>query len=111
LSPISGCVDVKGRLALVSQQAWIFNGSLRENVLFGAVYDRKRFEKVVDVCALGPDLQALPDGELTEIGERGVNLSGGQKQRVSLARAVYADADVYLLDDPLVTTVHTYIGS
>jgi len=98
---MSGHVGVKGKLALVPQQAWIFNGSLRENILFGAPYDRKKFDAAVEACALKEDLKALPDADLTEIGERGVNLSGGQKQRVSLARAVYADADVFLLDDPL----------
>ncbi|XP_070253922.1 ATP-binding cassette sub-family C member 12 isoform X3 [Myotis yumanensis] len=96
-----GVVAVSGTLAYVSQQAWIFHGSVRENILFGAKYDHQRYQHTVRVCALQEDLSSLPYGDLTEIGERGLNLSGGQKQRISLARAVYSDREVYLLDDPL----------
>jgi ABC-type multidrug transport system fused ATPase/permease subunit len=78
---------------------------VRENVLFGRPYDQRRYEEAVQVCQLGPDLHALPAGDETEIGEKGINLSGGQKQRVSLARAVYADADIYLLDDPRTSVI------
>ena len=74
---------------------------MRDNILFGAEYDKKRFSNVVDACSLASDLEMLANGDLTEIGERGVNLSGGQKQRVNLARALYSDKDLYLLDDPL----------
>ena len=74
---------------------------MRDNILFGAEYDKKRFSDVVDACCLASDLEMLANGDLTEIGERGVNLSGGQKQRVNLARALYSDKDLYLLDDPL----------
>ena len=84
-----------------SNQAWIYNGTVRDNILFGSGYDEKRFADVVDACCLASDLEMLANGDLTEIGERGVNLSGGQKQRVNLARALYSDKDVYLLDDPL----------
>ena len=83
------------------QQAWIYNGTVRDNILFGSGYDEKRFADVVDACCLANDLQLLANGDQTEIGERGVNLSGGQKQRVNLARALYSDKEVYLLDDPL----------
>ncbi|EPQ16475.1 Multidrug resistance-associated protein 9 [Myotis brandtii] len=96
-----GVVAVSGTLAYVSQQAWIFHGSVRENILFGAKYDHQRYQHTVRVCALQEDLSSLPYGDLTEIGERGLNLSGGQRQRISLARAVYSDREVYLLDDPL----------
>jgi ABC-type multidrug transport system fused ATPase/permease subunit len=85
----------------VPQQAWIFNASLRENVVVGSVLDRKRYENALDVSGLVADIQALPAGDLTEIGERGINLSGGQKQRVCIARAVYSGAAFFVLDDPL----------
>ncbi|CAI5531000.1 unnamed protein product [Closterium sp. Naga37s-1] len=92
---------IRGRVAYVSQVSWIFNATVRENILFGLPYDRQRYERAVTVSALERDLQLLPGGDLTEIGERGVNVSGGQKQRISIARAVYSDADVFFFDDPL----------
>jgi ABC-type multidrug transport system fused ATPase/permease subunit len=88
-------------LSLVPQTAWIQNASLRENILFGSAFDADRYERVIYACALVQDLQQLPSGDKTDIGEKGVNLSGGQQQRVSLARAAYAQSDVILLDDPL----------
>ncbi|KAK3762198.1 hypothetical protein RRG08_057436 [Elysia crispata] len=97
----SGSVRARGRIAYVSQHPWIFSGSLRQNILFGADLDMARYDLVVKISALSRDLSILPDGDATLIGDRGVNLSGGQKARVSLARALYMDADVYLLDDPL----------
>ncbi|KAF9969464.1 hypothetical protein BGZ73_008185 [Actinomortierella ambigua] len=96
-----GTVTMYGRVAYVPQQAWIMNATVRANILFGQEYEAKRYEAIVAACGLEPDLATLPAGDATEIGERGINLSGGQKQRVALARAAYADADVYLLDDPL----------
>ncbi|KAF9571261.1 Multidrug resistance-associated protein 1 [Mortierella alpina] len=96
-----GCVRTKGRVAYVPQHAWILNMTLRENILFGSAYDADRYQRILYAAGLGPDLAMLPDGDLSEIGERGINLSGGQKQRISLARAAYQDADIYLLDDPL----------
>ncbi|KAG0240518.1 hypothetical protein BGX31_001878 [Mortierella sp. GBA43] len=98
---LQGSIRVRGRIAYVPQQAWIFNATLRDNILFGNAYDPERYRQVLKVCGLETDLAILSAGDLTEIGERGINLSGGQKQRVSLARAAYDDADVYLLDDPL----------
>jgi ABC-type multidrug transport system fused ATPase/permease subunit len=89
------------RFAYVSQQAWIQNATVRDNILFGLPMDPVRYNEVIKVCALERDLQLLEGGDLTEIGEKGANLSGGQKQRISLARAVYSDADIFLLDDPL----------
>ncbi|KDQ12182.1 hypothetical protein BOTBODRAFT_34790 [Botryobasidium botryosum FD-172 SS1] len=97
----SGHVVFGGSVGYVAQHAWIQNLTLRENVVFGVGDDQGRFERAVRACALERDLEMLPDGERTEIGERGVNLSGGQKARVSLARAAYYDADIVLLDDPL----------
>lgn len=92
---------LRGRVALVPQTAFITQGTLRDNVLFGAGYEPGRYAAALAAAALGPDLEQLPAGDDTELGERGVTVSGGQKQRISLARAVYADADVVLLDDPL----------
>ncbi|KAF8939989.1 hypothetical protein BGZ58_008149 [Dissophora ornata] len=98
---LQGTIRVAGRIAYVPQQAWIFNATLRDNILFGNAFDQDRYRQVLKACGLEPDLAILPAGDLTEIGERGINLSGGQKQRVSLARATYDNADVYLMDDPL----------
>ncbi|KAJ4832340.1 hypothetical protein Tsubulata_002123 [Turnera subulata] len=97
---ISGTVQVCGSIAYVSQTAWIQQGTIQENILFGSVMDPLRYNEVLERCSLVKDLEMLPFGDLTEIGERGVNLSGGQKQRLQLARALYRNADVYLLDDP-----------
>ena len=96
-----GNIFCPGTIAYVSQTPWVFPGTIRENILFGEDYDEKRFKTVVEVCALQRDMDIFPDGDQTIVGERGVVLSGGQQARISLARAVYADADVYLLDDPL----------
>ncbi|KAF9134036.1 hypothetical protein BG015_003465 [Linnemannia schmuckeri] len=96
-----GTVHVLGSVAFVSQQAWIQNGSIMDNILFGLPLEQERYDAVIQASCLQQDLEMLPAGDQTEIGERGINLSGGQKQRVSLARAAYQDADIYLLDDPL----------
>lgn len=93
-------VEVYGRIAYVSQTAWIQTGTIRENILFGSAMDEQRYQDTLRRCALVKDLELLPFHDMTEIGERGVNLSGGQKQRIQLARALYQDADIYLLDDP-----------
>ncbi|KAF9949970.1 hypothetical protein BGZ65_006947, partial [Modicella reniformis] len=98
---IQGVVHTRGRIAYVPQHAWILNCSLRDNILFGKPFEPERYYRVLFACSLEPDIAILPAGDLTEIGEHGINLSGGQKQRVSLARAAYGDADIYLLDDPL----------
>ncbi|KAF9436431.1 hypothetical protein BGZ76_003993 [Entomortierella beljakovae] len=98
---LNGYVKITGQIAYVPQQAWIMNATLRDNILFGKVFDSDRYNQIIYACGLLPDIEMLPAGDATEIGERGINLSGGQKQRVSLARAAYADADIYLLDDPL----------
>ncbi|EPS64169.1 hypothetical protein M569_10611, partial [Genlisea aurea] len=95
-----GTVHVHGCIAYVSQSAWIQTGSIRDNILFGSPMDLNRYQDTLERCSLVKDLELLPYGDLTEIGERGVNLSGGQKQRIQLARALYKDADIYLLDDP-----------
>ncbi|MGH0130137.1 UNVERIFIED_CONTAM: hypothetical protein FKN15_041188 [Acipenser sinensis] len=104
-----GLVSVKGSVAYVPQQAWIQNATLRDNIVFGQERKERWYQRVVEACALVPDLEILPAGDETEIGEKGVNLSGGQKQRVSLARAVYCDCAIYLLDDPL-SAVDAHVG-
>ncbi|KAG0591623.1 hypothetical protein KC19_1G189200 [Ceratodon purpureus] len=97
----SGNFIIRGKVAYVPQVSWIFNATVRDNILFGLPYNADKYNRAIRVAGLERDLSLLPGGDLTEIGERGVNISGGQKQRVSIARAVYADADVYLFDDPL----------
>ncbi|XP_064568791.1 ATP-binding cassette sub-family C member 4 isoform X3 [Zonotrichia leucophrys gambelii] len=96
-----GSINVTGRIAYVSQQPWVFSGTVRSNILFDKEYEKEKYENVLKVCALKKDLELLANGDLTVIGDRGATLSGGQKARVNLARAVYQDADIYLLDDPL----------
>ncbi|KAF9107853.1 hypothetical protein BGX29_004457 [Mortierella sp. GBA35] len=96
-----GSVRIRGRVTYAAQQAWIMNATLKDNIIFGLEFDQKKYDHVIYVSGLLPDIAMLPAGDQTEIGERGINLSGGQKQRVSLARAAYQDADVYLFDDPL----------
>ncbi|XP_007248892.3 multidrug resistance-associated protein 1 [Astyanax mexicanus] len=105
----SGNVSIKGSVAYVPQQAWIQNATLQDNILFGREKKKTWYQRVLEACALLPDLEILPAGDATEIGEKGLNLSGGQKQRVSLARAVYRKADIYLLDDPL-SAVDAHVG-
>ncbi|KAH9796199.1 ABC transporter C family member 2 [Citrus sinensis] len=102
-------VVIRGTVAYVPQISWIFNATLRKNILFGSEFDPAKYWKTVDVSALQHDLDLLPDRDLTEIGERGVNISGGQKQRVSMARAVYSNSDVYIFDDPL-SALDAHVG-
>ena len=100
---------MQGSTAYVSQQAWIQNATLRDNVLFGQQMNKEVYNNTIDRCALREDLAILPGGDQAEIGEKGINLSGGQKQRVNMARAVYQDADIYLFDDPL-SAVDAHVG-
>ncbi|CAK6436569.1 unnamed protein product [Pipistrellus nathusii] len=106
---LEGAVGVRGSLAYVPQQAWLVSGSVRDNILMGSQWDQARYLQVLHCCSLTRDLQILPFGDSTEIGERGLNLSGGQRQRISLARAVYSDRETYLLDDPL-SAVDAHVG-
>ncbi|XP_075328739.1 ATP-binding cassette sub-family C member 12 isoform X1 [Odontesthes bonariensis] len=106
---LQGSISANGTFAYVSQQAWIFHGTVQENILMGEPFDQAKYDRVVDVCSLRADLKILPYGDQTEIGERGLNLSGGQKQRISLARAVYSIKDIFLLDDPL-SAVDAHVG-
>ncbi|XP_048247431.1 ATP-binding cassette sub-family C member 5-like isoform X1 [Haliotis rufescens] len=106
---LSGKIAVNGSIAYVPQQAWITNTTVRENILFGLPYNEKRYNEIVRACALNTDFHTFVSGDTTEIGERGLNLSGGQKQRISMARAVYSDSEIYLLDDPL-SAVDVHVG-
>ncbi|KAK6033737.1 ABC transporter, ATP-binding protein [Ostertagia ostertagi] len=130
MDKLRGYVGVSGRVAYVPQQPWMQNQTIRQNIIFGKrqisdefgksianpfksldfSYDEYFYNRVLDACALYPDLQMLPHGDMTEIGEKGINLSGGQKARISLARAVYQNYDVYLLDDPM-SAVDSHVGA
>ena len=101
ISLLSGSVSCRGKIAWVGQQQWVFSGTVRENILFGEKFDPNRYCLTIEACDLIKDFQRFPDGDMTLVGERGIVLSGGQRARVELARAVYSNADIYLLDDPL----------
>lgn len=104
-----GEIEVKGTISYAAQEPWLFTGSIRQNILFGQSFNLDRYNKVVKACALERDFSLFPFGDKSVVGERGVLLSGGQKARIGLARAVYKEADVYLLDDPL-SAVDTHVG-
>ncbi|XP_001604413.2 multidrug resistance-associated protein 4 isoform X1 [Nasonia vitripennis] len=106
---IEGNVRVKGGISYASQEAWVFGSSVRQNIIFGQEFDRQRYQKVVKACALQKDFKQFPHGDQTIVGERGGSLSGGQKARINLARSIYRQADIYLLDDPL-SAVDTHVG-
>ena len=103
-------VCVAGSTAYVPQGAWIQSGTIKENILFGQPMDRRQYNETLRVCSLERDMEIMEHGDQTEIGERGLNLSGGQKQRIQLARAVYQDCDIYLLDD-VFSAVDAHTGS
>ena len=88
-----------GTTAYVAQTSWIQNGTIQDNILFDLPMNGEKYREAIRVCCLEKDLEMMEFGDQTEIGERGINLSGGQKQRIQLARAVYQDCDIYLLDD------------
>ncbi|KAL3531179.1 hypothetical protein ACH5RR_010501 [Cinchona calisaya] len=110
ISKISGEVKICGSAAYVSQSAWIQSGNIEENILFGSLMEKPKYKSVIHACSLKKDLELFSHGDQTIIGDRGINLSGGQKQRVQLARALYQDADIYLLDDPF-SAVDAHTGS
>lgn len=101
ISLTEGQVKVNGGVSYASQEAWVFGATVRQNILFGQPYERQRYQKVIKACALVRDFKQFPQGDQTVVGERGTSLSGGQKARINLARALYRQSDIYLLDDPL----------
>ncbi|RWR86222.1 ABC transporter C family member 3-like protein [Cinnamomum micranthum f. kanehirae] len=107
---ISGTITLSGTKAYVAQSPWIQSGKIEENILFGKEMDQERYESVLEACSLKKDSEVLSFGDQTVIGERGINLSGGQKQRIQIARALYQDADIYLLDDPF-SAVDAHTGT
>ena len=109
MTKVNGDLNIDGSIAYVPQQAWIQNSTLKYNIIFGQKPNKVVYDTIIEACALKPDLEMLPNGDKTEIGEKGINLSGGQKQRVSLARAVYNNGDIYLLDDSL-SAVDAHVG-
>ena len=109
LDPLKGSCQVRGKISYASQEPWIFSGSIRNNILCGCEYDQERYNQVIRICALERDLQLFQSGDETHVGEKGISLSGGQKSRVNLARCLYVDADIYLMDDPL-SNVDAHVG-
>lgn len=105
----SGTIQLSGKIVYASQEPWVFASSIRQNIIFGLPIDRKRYQEVIRVCQLEEDFAKFPFGDKTHIGEKGTTLSGGQKARINLARAIYVDADIYLLDDPL-SAVDSHVG-
>ncbi|KAG6794912.1 multidrug resistance-associated protein 4 [Apis mellifera caucasica] len=109
LQQSQGEIQINGTVSYVSQEAWLFSGTVRNNILFGQSYDKEKYNEVIKVCALIKDFQQFNYGDRTLVGDRGAALSGGQRARINLARAVYRNADIYLLDDPL-SAVDTHVG-
>lgn len=110
IEKLAGHVKISGTKAYVPQSPWILTGNIKDNILFGNPYDPEKYDRTVKSCAMVKDFELFPAGDLTEIGERGINMSGGQKQRIQIARAVYQDADIYLLDDPF-SAVDAHTGA
>ncbi|KAK4880096.1 hypothetical protein RN001_008242 [Aquatica leii] len=104
-----GNIEINGSVSYASQEPWVFSATVRQNIIFGKSYNKDRYDEVVRVCNLEKDFKQFNDGDLTIVGDRGASLSGGQKARINLARAVYHDTDIYLLDDPL-SAVDTHVG-
>ncbi|ORX35410.1 putative metal resistance protein ycf1 [Kockovaella imperatae] len=109
MTRVDGSVKIQGDIAYFSQNSWILSATVKDNIVFGHRFDPEFYDQVIEACALKPDFEVLPQGDMTEVGEKGVSLSGGQKARIALARACYARADIYLLDDPL-SAVDAHVG-
>ncbi|KAI0635675.1 P-loop containing nucleoside triphosphate hydrolase protein [Trametes polyzona] len=105
----AGSVRFKGSVAYCPQSAWIQNATVRDNILFGRPFEEERYWKAVHDACLEADLELLPNGDLTEVGERGISLSGGQKQRINICRAIYVGADIQIFDDPF-SALDAHVG-
>ncbi|XP_030754743.1 probable multidrug resistance-associated protein lethal(2)03659 isoform X2 [Sitophilus oryzae] len=101
ITEIYGSIDVKGRISFASQEPWLFPATIKRNIIFGEDFDRTKYNEVIEVCCLKHDFQTLVDMDNTVVTDGGLNLSRGQQARINLARAIYRDSDIYLLDDPL----------
>ena len=104
-----GNIKLSGKISFVSQNPWILNTTIEENILFFSPKDEEKYKRIISICQLEPDLLTLPKGDQTEIGEKGLNLSGGQKARISIARAIYSESEIYIFDDPL-SALDAYVG-
>ena len=104
-----GNIKLSGKISFVSQNPWILNTTIEENILFFSQKDEEKYKKIINICQLEPDLLTLQKGDQTEIGEKGLNLSGGQKARISIARAIYTNSEIYIFDDPL-SALDAYVG-
>ena len=104
-----GNIKLSGKISFVSQNPWILNTTVEENILFFSPKDETKYKKIISICQLEPDLLTLQKGDQTEIGEKGLNLSGGQKARISIARAIYSESEIYIFDDPL-SALDAYVG-
>lgn len=103
-------IILNGNVSYVSQVPWIQNDTVRNNILFNSEYNEGKYNYILDICELRQDLEILVGGDMTEIGEKGINLSGGQKARISIARALYAESDLFLLDDPI-SALDAHVGA
>ena len=106
---IEGNIQLSGKISFVSQNSWILNDTIEQNILFFKPMDRQKYNKILSICQLEQDLLIFPQGDQTVIGEKGVNLSGGQKARMAIARAIYNNSDIYIFDDPL-SSLDAYVG-
>ena len=102
-------INVSGKISYATQNPWILNDTFKNNILFFNKLDEDKYNKILSICQLEPDLKIIKDGDKTEIGEQGINLSGGQKMRLAIARAVYCEAEIYIFDDPL-SALDAYVG-
>ena len=102
-------IKINGTISYISQNPWILNDTIKNNILFFHEMNEEKYKKVIDICELTQDIQLFPGGDMTEIGEKGIVLSGGQKARLAIARAIYSEADIYLFDDPL-SALDAYVG-
>ncbi|EGO18443.1 hypothetical protein SERLADRAFT_353365 [Serpula lacrymans var. lacrymans S7.9] len=109
MRPTAGSVAFGGTVGYCAQTAWIQNTTIRENICFGRPFEEQRYWKAIRDACLEPDLEMLPNGDLTEVGEKGISLSGGQKQRINICRSIYCDTDIQIFDDPL-SALDAHVG-